>query len=61
MDAVEIVAKLKDNDRYARIPIVIHATLLSSHVQQQLLEEGACILVEKGSVMDAIKEYQKIL
>jgi CheY-like chemotaxis protein len=57
LNATEIIRKLNADDLLAKIPVIIHSSLLSPQTQQQLLDEGACMLIEKGMVIDAIRKF----
>ena len=57
LSAFDILQQLKSDPKYARIPVLIHSTILSAELKEELLKEGAEELREKESMLDALKQY----
>ena len=57
LSAFEILQQLKSDPKYVHIPVLIHSTILSAELKEELLKDGAEELREKESMLDALKQY----
>lgn len=55
--AIDILKQLKNDPRYVRIPVIIHSSILSKQLKEELLKDGAEEFTESKSVMEAVKKF----
>ena len=60
-DAANILTRLKHDDRYNGIPVIVYSTSMSPQKQDILMQMGAYSCIEKGALMgDVIKVAEKL-
>ena len=55
--AMDVLKDLKKDPRYSTIPVIIHSSSIPAFIQDKLIKEGACAVVEKGTRLDAIRKF----
>jgi len=61
LKATDILSSLKNDPRYAHIPVIFYTGSLSPAKKQELLSKGAFACFQKGMAMDEIVEVAKKL
>ncbi len=59
--ALDVLKDLKKDIRYSTVPVIINSSSIPAFIQEKLLKEGACAVVEKGTRLDAIRKFARSL
>ena len=60
-NAANILSRLKQDDRYSSIPVIVYTTSMSPQKKEILMQMGAYSCIEKGAVMDDVIKVAKKL